>query len=97
MVAGFICIDDGPTFHMWLGGVIYEGLAFSPYTVAFAAAYRYALAQGKQRIEAGRLNAKIKHRLGLSPMPLHAIVSPDLRARASAQQRVGASVFGFVT
>ena len=97
IVAGFICIDDGPTFHMWLGGLIYEGLAFSPYTVAFAAAYRYALAQGKQRIEAGRLNAKIKHRLGLSPMPLHAIVSPDLRARASAQQRVGASVFGFVT
>jgi hypothetical protein len=84
MVAGFICIDDGPTFHMWLGGVIYEGLAFSPYTVAFAASYRYALAQGKQRIEAGRLNAKIKHRLGLSPMPLHAIVSPDLRARAGA-------------
>ena len=85
MVAGFICIDDGPTFHMWLGGMIYEGLDFSPYTVAFAASYRYALAQGKQRIEAGRLNAKIKHRLGLSPMPLHAIVSPGpARARPSA-------------
>ena len=87
IVAGVICIDDGPILHVWLGGMTYEGLDFSPYTVCFAEAYRYALAQGKQRIEAGRLNAKIKHRLGLSPMPLHAIVSPDLRARTSADGR----------
>ena len=62
----------------------YDGLDFSPYTIGVAEAYRYALAQGKRRIEAGRLNAKIKHRLGLSPMPLHSIVSPNLLARAAA-------------
>ena len=96
MVAGIICIDDGPILHVWLGGMTYEGLDFSPYTIGVATSYRYGLAQGKQRLEVGRLNAKIKHRLGLSPMPLYSIVSPDLRARAgavTAQQQVGASVF----
>jgi hypothetical protein len=78
IVGGFICIDDGPTFHVWLGGMTYDGLDFSPYTIGMAAAYRHALAKGKRRIEAGRLNAKIKQRLGLSPMPLHSIVSPEL-------------------
>jgi uncharacterized protein len=95
MVAGIICIDDGPILHVWLGGMTYEGLDFSPYTIGVATSYRYGLAQGKQRLEVGRLNAKIKHRLGLSPMPLHSIVSPDLLARTSAvaaQQLVGASV-----
>ena len=75
-----ICIDDGPVFHIWLAGVTYEGLDFSPYTLCFAEAYRYALAHGKRRIEAGRLNARIKERLGLSALPLHSILSPDLRA-----------------
>jgi uncharacterized protein len=92
IVAGVICIDDGPVFHVWLGGMTYDGVDFSPYTLAIAAAYRHALAHGKQRIEAGRLNAKIKHRLGLSPTPLYSIVSPDLRARAGAQRPARASV-----
>jgi hypothetical protein len=80
IVGGVICIDDGPVLHVWLGGMAYDGIDFSPYSVCFAEAYKYALAQGKQRVEAGRLNAKIKHRLGLTPQPLHAIVSPDLLA-----------------
>jgi predicted N-acyltransferase len=84
MVGGFVCIDDGPVLHLWLGGVTYDGLDFSPYTVAFAETYRYALARGKRRVEAGRLNAKIKHRLGLTPLPLYSIVSPDLLARSGA-------------
>jgi hypothetical protein len=79
IVGGFICIDDGPVFHIWLAGVTYEDLDFSPYTLCFAEAYRYALAHGKRRIEAGRLNARIKERLGLSALPLHSILSPDLR------------------
>jgi hypothetical protein len=82
IVGGVICIDDGPVLHVWLGGMAYDGIDFSPYTVCVAEAYRYALAQGKRRVEAGRLNARIKHRLGLTPQPLHAIVSPDLRAGA---------------
>jgi hypothetical protein len=85
IVAGIICIDDGPIFHIWLGGMTYDGVDFSPYTLAVATAYKHALAQGKQRLEAGRLNAKIKHRLGLAPMPLHAIVSPDLRTHTPAR------------
>lgn len=94
MVGGFICIDDGPTFHLWLGGMTYEGLDFSPYTIGVATTYRYALAHGKRRVEGGRLNAKIKRRLGMSPLRLHAIASPNLLARdgfsvpaASAQLR----------
>jgi uncharacterized protein len=82
MVGGFICIDDGPVLHVWLAGLDYEGIEWSPYTVCVAAAYSYALSQGKRRVEAGRLNARIKHRLGLTPQPLHAIVSPDLLAGA---------------
>lgn len=81
-VAGLFCIDDGPVLHLWLGGITYAGVEFSPYTVGIAEAYRYALARGKRRIEAGRLNAKIKHRLGLAPQPLYAIVSPNLLADA---------------
>lgn len=82
IAGGFICIDDGPVFHIWLGGMTYEGLDFSPYTIGTAEAYRYALAHGKRHIEAGRLNAKVKYRLGLSPLPLHSIASPDLRLPA---------------
>ncbi len=93
MLGGFICIDDGPVFHVWLGGMTYDGVDFSPYTVAFAEAYRYALRHGKRRIEAGRLNAKIKGRLGLSPLPLYSILSPDLRARTGAVARVTLSDF----
>jgi hypothetical protein len=84
IVGGAICIDDGPVLHVWLGGMTYDGIDFSPYSICFAEAYRYALAQGKCRVEAGRLNARIKHRLGLVPQPLHAIVSPDLLAGAHA-------------
>ena len=94
IVGGVICIDDGPVLHVWLGGMAYDGIDFSPYSVCFAEAYKYALAHGKQRVEAGRLNAKIKHRLGLTPQPLHAIVSPDLLAgaqRGVAAARVGAT------
>jgi uncharacterized protein len=80
LLGGFICIDDDAILHVWLAGVKYEGIDFSPYTICFAEAYRYALATNKRRVEAGRLNAKIKHRLGLSPLPLHAIVSPSLFA-----------------
>jgi hypothetical protein len=101
IVSGVICIDEGPIFHVWLGGMTYEGVDFSPYTIAVAACYRHALAEGRQRVEAGRLNARIKHRLGLSPMPLHSIVSPDLRARAgaapnaaTARRPIGAAVPG---
>ena len=86
IVGGVICIDDGPVLHVWLGGMAYDGIDFSPYSVCFAEAYKYALAQGKQRVEAGRLNAKIKHRLGLTPQPLHAIVSPDLLAGMGAHR-----------
>lgn len=78
IVGGIICIDDGPVLHVWLGGMTYDGLDFSPYTICIAEAYKYALAQGQTRLEVGRLNAKIKHRLGLSPMPLYSIASPNL-------------------
>jgi hypothetical protein len=88
ILGGFICIDDGPVFHIWLAGVTYEGVEFSPYTICVAEAYRYALALGKRRVEAGRLNAKIKRRLGLTPLPLHSIMSPDLRARIGPWKRV---------
>jgi predicted N-acyltransferase len=84
IVGGVICLDDGPVLHVWLGGMTYDGIDFSPYSIGFAEAYRYALAQGKVRVEAGRLNARIKHRLGLVPEPLHAIVSPDLLASTRA-------------
>jgi hypothetical protein len=84
IAGGFICIDDGPVFHIWLAGMTYEGLDFSPYTICSAEAYRYAFMHGKQRIEAGRLNARIKERLGLSAVPLHSVVSPDLRGSRRA-------------
>ncbi len=87
MLGGFICIDDAAVLHIWLAGITYEGLDFSPYTICFAEAYRYALARGKTHVEAGRLNAKIKERLGLSALPLHSILSPDLRAQRARRAR----------
>ncbi len=92
IVGGFICIDDGPVFHIWLAGITYEDLDFSPYTLCIAEAYRYALAHGKTRVEGGRLNAKIKERLGLSALPLHSILSPDLRRRVGPVVRDTRSV-----
>ncbi|HDJ1441862.1 TPA: GNAT family N-acetyltransferase [Serratia rubidaea] len=75
LLAGMVCFQEQGRLHLWSAGMKYEGLGFSPYTICFANAYQYAFEQGLQRVEAGRLNAKIKTRLGLQPLPLYAVTS----------------------
>ena len=71
-----VLLLERDVLHCWLGGMTYAPGEFSPYTVLFAGVYRYALQNGYRRVEAGRLNVRIKTRLGLSPLALHAIVNP---------------------
>jgi predicted N-acyltransferase len=71
IVGGFICFLDGDMLCVWSAGMRYDLTEYSPYTVCFAHTYQWAIANGVQRIEAGRLNERIKVRLGLKPMPLY--------------------------
>lgn len=82
VVGGLICFEDKDIFHIWSAGMVYDKTDFSPYTISFATGYRYAFERGFKRVEGGRLNARIKERLGLKPMPLYSISSPDLYAQS---------------
>lgn len=77
LVSGFICFEEAGTFHIWSAGMTYDQTAFSPYTIGFATAYRYAIGKGLRRLEGGRLHARIKTRLGLRPLRLYAVTSAD--------------------
>ncbi|CAM3706807.1 GNAT family N-acetyltransferase [Bordetella flabilis] len=78
LVSGFICFEEPHAFHIWSAGMVYDRTDFSPYTLGVATAYRHAFARGIRRVECGRLNAKIKTRLGLHPVRLYAITSWNL-------------------
>lgn len=78
LVGGFVCFDHRECLYVWSAGVVYDRSQFSPYTLGMAAAYRYAFAHRLPRVEAGRLNERIKRRLGLVPTPLYALVARDL-------------------
>ncbi|MCP1107562.1 GNAT family N-acetyltransferase [Serratia nevei] len=78
LVGGVICFEQEETLHIWSAGMRYDLVEFSPYTLAFAQAYRYAFENGFTRVEGGRLNEKIKTRLGFRPEPLYAITSDRL-------------------
>lgn len=71
LVGGCICYQQGDVLHVWSAGVTYDQSEFSPYTIFFATAYRYAFDNGLRYVEAGRLNERIKRRLGLTPVPLY--------------------------
>ncbi|MGQ8775230.1 GNAT family N-acetyltransferase [Serratia sp. NA_112.1] len=78
LIAGMICFQQQDTLHLWSAGMRYDDVEFSPYTLAFANAYRYAFSHQLKRLEAGRLNAKIKTRLGLQPERLYTLTSGRL-------------------
>lgn len=75
VVGGLICFLDGTLMCIWSAGMRYDLTDYSPYTVSFAYAYEWALGAGIDTIEAGRLNARIKTRLGLQPLPLYSATS----------------------
>lgn len=78
LIGGFICFEEAGTLHAWTAGMNYEKTDFSPYSIGFAEIYRHAFRQEARQIEGGRLNARIKTRLGLKPVRLYAITSQDL-------------------
>ena len=82
LVAGMVCFEQQDTLHLWSAGMRYDQIDFSPYTLAFANAYIYAFENGLKRIEAGRLNAKIKARLGLQPESLYTVTSERIKHSA---------------
>ncbi|CNK99652.1 GNAT family N-acetyltransferase [Yersinia aleksiciae] len=82
LIAGMVCFEQQDTLHLWSAGMRYDQIDFSPYTLAFANAYRYAFEHGLKRLEAGRLNAKIKTRLGLQPERLYTVTSERLNHSA---------------
>lgn len=92
LVGGAICYLQRDTLYVWSAGLTYDRSAFSPYTIFFAEAYRYAFARGIRYIEAGRLNDRIKRRLGLLPSPLHSALArlppaPHHRSASQAANR----------
>jgi uncharacterized protein len=74
-VGTLICLEQAGALHTWAAGMVYDKTEFSPYTLAFWTAFRYALDAGLRVVEGGRTTAKIKQRLGFSPLPLYSIVS----------------------
>jgi predicted N-acyltransferase len=75
LIGGCICYQQGDTLHVWSAGITYDQSEFSPYTIFFATAYRYAFERGLRHVEAGRLNERIKLRLGLAPVPLYSALA----------------------
>lgn len=86
LISGLICFEKDGVFYLWSAGMAYDLTDFSPYTISFATCYRYALERHCHRIEGGRLNVRIKTRLGLHPCELFAITSADL---ANTRRRNG--------
>lgn len=80
VVGGLICFLHRKVFCVWSAGMRYDLTAYSPYTVGFAGAYQWAIAHGIDTIEAGRLNERIKIRLGLKPVPLYSATSEVVHA-----------------
>jgi predicted N-acyltransferase len=78
LIAGMVCFQQQDTLYLWSAGMRYDQVDFSPYTLAFTNAYRYAFANRLKRLEVGRLNAKIKTRLGCQPERLYTITSERL-------------------
>ncbi|MGM9516571.1 GNAT family N-acetyltransferase [Roseateles sp. DB2] len=71
LVGAVVCLNEPGCLHMWAGGADYSVTEYSPYTIMIGASIRHGIAQGLRRLEAGRTNAKIKARLGCSPVPLY--------------------------
>lgn len=69
-----VLLLEAEAVHCWLGGMSYTLDTFSPYTVTFEALFRYAFDHGAKRVEGGRLNERVKQRLGFVPTPLYSIV-----------------------
>jgi predicted N-acyltransferase len=88
LVGGIICFEQGDHILLWSAGVVYDRSSFSPYSLCFASAYRYAFARGLKRLEGGRLNERIKRRLGLTPVPLYSLIARDLPL-AALESRAG--------
>lgn len=84
-ISGMICYQSRDALYLWSTGVVYDRSEFSPYTVCFATAYRHAFAEGLRRVEGGRLNERIKRRLGLSPSMLYSALAPRPHAGAVAR------------
>jgi len=80
LISGLICFEQSGIFHIWSAGMVYDRTDFSPYSISFAAAYQHAFEHGLRRVEGGRLNARIKTRLGLQPCALYSITSSDLKS-----------------
>jgi predicted N-acyltransferase len=83
LVAGMICFQQKGALHLWSAGMRYDQVEFSPYTMAFVNAYRYAFDQQLTHLGAGRLNEKIKRRLGLQSERLYALTSERLNSPIS--------------
>ncbi len=84
VVGGLICFIDGDLLCIWSAGMRYDLTDYSPYTICFAHAYQWALREGMRTVEAGRLNERIKTRLGLQPLPLYSVTRALCGVRTSA-------------
>ncbi|MFD4838955.1 GNAT family N-acetyltransferase [Achromobacter sp. NPDC058515] len=91
LISGLICFEKAGVFYIWSAGMDYDQTDFSPYTISFATCYRHALERQCRRVEGGRLNFRIKTRLGLHPRQLFAITSADLADTASLDSSTGAA------
>lgn len=70
-----ILLVEKDAVHFWLGGITYD-VGFSPYAISVDALFRFGFDQHCKRIEAGRLNTRVKERFGFLPRPLYAVVNP---------------------
>ncbi|MBC3215900.1 GNAT family N-acetyltransferase [Serratia fonticola] len=85
IVSGFICFEEEGALHVWSAGMDYDSSDFNPYTLGMSAVYHYAFERGINLIECGRLNPRIKTRLGFKQKRLYSVISQDLGLPAAKQ------------
>lgn len=61
--------------HLWACGMSYDDISFSPYIVAIAEGFQYAMKHHIPIVEIGRTNGKMKEKLGFKPLPLYSIIN----------------------
>ena len=70
-----IALLEEKKLHLWACGMSYENILFSPYIVAIAEGFKYAMKNNIPIIEIGRTNGPMKEKIGFKPLPLYSIVN----------------------
>jgi hypothetical protein len=74
LAGAFLALRSDHALYLWAAGLDYDSLHdLHTYSWLFAESVKYAAANGLAMIDAGRGNYLVKHRMGFTQVPLHAL------------------------